>query len=176
MHQDAAVIYQNPHLFDKMSRAWAVWVLASQSFSSMLDGSWGFDKSRNTTTKKIINKGRALTEEYAIRMQNVQLECADATYIIRSRDTPEAFHYCDPPYFNSDCGHYGGFAEHHMRQLLETLAVIKGKFLLSSYPSELLKGYLEAYGWNSREIKQKVSVNAKSGKLKEKTEVLTWNY
>jgi len=54
-HKDASVIYNNPHLFDDLSRAWAVWVLASQSFASMLDGSFGYDKSRNTATKKIIN-------------------------------------------------------------------------------------------------------------------------
>ena len=41
LHKDARVIYENPHLFTSLDRAWAVWVLASQSFSSMLDGSWG---------------------------------------------------------------------------------------------------------------------------------------
>ena len=57
LHKDASVIYNNPHLFDDLQRAWAVWVLASQSFASIIDGSWGYDKGKNTTTKKIINKG-----------------------------------------------------------------------------------------------------------------------
>ncbi|QZT36681.1 DNA adenine methylase [Halosquirtibacter xylanolyticus] len=42
----------------------------------------------------------------SIRLQNVQIECTDALRIINSRDQEEAFFYCDPPYFNSDCGHY----------------------------------------------------------------------
>lgn len=176
MHQDAEVIYDNPHLFTKIDRAWAVWVLASQSFCSKLNGSWGYDKSKNTTTKKIINKGRMLTEEYAIRLQNVQLECSNAVYIIKSRDTKDSFHYCDPPYFNSTCGHYAGFSEQDMRELLDTLAVVQGKFLLSSYPSELLASYINQYGWQSRSIEQRVTVNAKSRIPKMKTEVLTWNY
>lgn len=174
-HKDAGVIYENPHLFNDMDRAWAVWVLASQSFSSMLDGSWGYDKIRNTTTKKIINKGLQFTEEYAIRLQNVQLECADAVYIIQSRDSADAFHYCDPPYFNSDCGHYGGYTEADMIRLLDTLANVKGRFLLSSYPSAVLERYTAANGWVTRKIEARVSVN-KGSRNKMKTEVLTANY
>lgn len=174
-HQDANVIYNNPHLFDDLQRAWAVWVLASQSFASKLDSSWGYDKTRNTTTKKIANKGRLLDDSYAIRLQNVQLECADALYIIQSRDHAEAFHYCDPPYFNSDCGHYGGYSENDFKALLNQLSNVEGKFLLSSYPSPLLAEFTKANGWHTQTIEQNVSVNKGSGR-KTKIEVLTANY
>jgi len=173
-HEDARVIYNNPHLFDNLDRAWAVWVLASQSFASIIDGSWGYDKSKNTTTKKIINKCVQFTEDYAIRLQNVQLECADALYIIRSRDHDKAFHYCDPPYFNSDCGHYGGYSAFDFENLLKTLADVKGKFLLSSYPSELLDKYMKQYGWYQKRVEQRVSVNKGLGKVK--IECMTANY
>lgn len=176
-HADAAVIYNNPHLFSELDRAWAVWVQASQSFASMLDGSWGYDKTnKGTTTKKVINKGVLFNEEYAIRLQNVQIECADALYIIKSRDSIQAFHYCDPPYFNSDCGHYGGYTEDDMRRLLDTLAIVEGKFLLSSYPSELLNKYVKKHGWHVQTHQSRVSVNKGSGRGKMKTETLTANY
>ena len=174
LHQDASVIYNNPHLFDDLERAWAVWVLASQSFASIIDGSWGYDKGKNTTTKKIINKGVQFTEEYAIRLQNVQLECADAIYIIKSRDHAKAFHYCDPPYYNSDCGHYGGYSITDFTRLLDTLAEVKGRFLLSSYPSELLDKYIKKYKWHQKTVTQQVSVNKGAGKLK--VECMTGNY
>lgn len=174
MHQDANVIYNNPHLFNSLDRAWAVWVLASQGFASKLDGSWGYDKARNTATKKIINKGLQFTEEYAIRLQNAQLECADALYIIKSRDFERAFHYCDPPYFNSDCGHYSGYSEFDFDQLLQTLSTIKGKFLLSSYLSDLLEGYVKKMGWYQKRVEQQVSVNKGAGK--KKIECMTANY
>lgn len=173
-HRDASVIYNSPHLFDDLQRAWAVWVLASQSFASIIDGSWGYDKGKNTTTKKIINKGVQFTEEYAIRLQNVQLECADALYIIKSRDHEKAFHYCDPPYFNSDCGHYGGYSIHDFDNLLKVLGEVKGKFLLSSYPSDILKKYVTQFGWHQKTVEQKVSVNKGSGKIK--IECMTANY
>ena len=35
LHKDAQVVYDNPHMFTRIKRAWAVWVLASQSFSSI---------------------------------------------------------------------------------------------------------------------------------------------
>src|SRR5690606_30721385 len=110
LHSDASVVYNNPHLFTRTKRAWAVWTLASQSFASMLDGSWGYDKAKGTTSQKIANKRDSFTEAYAIRMQNTQVECTDALRIITSRDTKHSFFYCDPPYFNSDCGHYDGYS------------------------------------------------------------------
>ena len=175
-HKDASVIYNYPHLFNSLDRAWAVWVLATQSFASMIDGTWGYDKTANCTTKKIFNKGANFDESYAIRLQNVQIECADALYIISSRDSAGAFFYCDPPYYNSDCGHYEGYRLEDFERLLKQLAGIKGKFLLSSYPSDLLEEYRKEHGWHQVSVKQLVSVNAKSGKLKEKTEVMTANY
>lgn len=176
LHRDANVVYSNPHLFDEVKRAWAVWVLSTQSFSSMLDGSWGYDKACNTTTKKIANKRNQFSEEYAQRLQNVQLDAADALYVIQSRDTPDTFFYCDPPYYNSDCGHYDGYSKQDFENLLDLLSKIKGKFLLSSYPSPLLQQYCKAHKWPFKTYEQGVSVNAKSGYLKRKWETLTANY
>lgn len=176
LHRDAQIVYDNPHLFDEVKRAWAVWVLSSQSFSSKLDGSFGYDKSNNQTTKKVINKRNQFSEEYAVRLQNVNLECADALYVIQSRDTNDTFFYCDPPYFNSDCGHYDGYTESDFCNLLTVLKAIKGRFLLSSYPSAILAQFTKDYGWKSQCYEQGVSVNAKGGYLKRKWEVLTWNY
>jgi DNA adenine methylase len=175
-HRKAWVINQNPDMFSEVKRAWAVWVLSSQSFSSILDGSWGYDKTRNQTTKKIQAHKDRFTEDLAARLQNVQLECTDALYIIGSRDTENAFFYCDPPYFNSDCGHYDGYTEQDFESLLSTLSSIKGKFLLSSYPSPLLLQHAKANNWSLFSVDQRVSVNAKSGYLKRKVEVLTANY
>lgn len=142
----------------------------------MLDGSFGYDKTDNTTTKKISNKRNEFTEEFAIRLQNVNLECADALYVIKSRDTDNTFFYCDPPYFNSDCGHYDGYSEQDFENLLELLSSIKGKFLLSCYPSDLLKKFIKQFGWEMDVYEQGVSIAAKGGYLKRKWECLVRNY
>ncbi len=161
-------------MFSDIKRAWAVWVLAAQGFCSILDGTWGYDIKKGTTTKKITNKRDSFSEDFAIRLQNVQIECTDALRIINSRDRVETFFYCDPPYFNSDCGHYDGYSEDDFTALLDRLSKIDGKFLLSSYPSGVLDKYSKLHNWNTKTIIQQVSVNKGAGK--KKTEVLTWNY
>lgn len=177
LHGDATVIYNNPHMFDRLKRAWAVWVLAAQSFSSMLDGTFGYDRVKGTTSKKITNKREDFTIDLAIRMQNVQLECTDALRVINSRDHKGAFHYCDPPYFNSDCGHYDGYTKDDFENLLKTLQRVEGKFLMSSYPSDILSQYTTANGWQTMQLEQTVSVANGTGKPgKKKIEVLTANY
>ena len=177
LHNDATVIYNNPHLFSRIQRAWAVWVLATQSFSAMLDGSWGYDRQKGTTSQKIANKRDSFSIDYAIRLQNVQIECTDALRIIRSRDYADAFIYCDPPYFNSDCGHYDGYSKEDFEQLLKLLSEAKGKFLMSSYPSDILKQYTQSNGWHTKKIEQAVSVaNGTGSPGKKKIEVLTANY
>jgi DNA adenine methylase len=171
---DASYIYNRPHLFDPIQRAWAVWTLAAQGFAGLLDGSWGYDKAKNTTSKKISNKRENFGAEYAIRLQNVQIECTDALRIIESRDGKDSFFYCDPPYVGSDCGHYDGYSQQDFDNLLKLLSGIKGKFLLSSYPNAALNEYKAKNGWFQQEIRQQVSVN--KGKGRAKTEVLTANY
>lgn len=177
LHSDATVIYNNPHMFNRLKRAWAVWVLAAQSFSSMLDGSFGYDVIRGTTSQKIKNKREAFTEDLAMRIQNVQIENTDALRVIKSRDTKDTFHYVDPPYFNSDCGHYDGYTRDDFDNLLDTLSKIEGKFLLSSYPSDILEDYSKKNGWHTIKLEQSVSVANGTGKpAKKKIEVLTANY
>lgn len=177
MHNDAVVVYNNPHMFDRLKRAWAVWVLASLSFSSKLDGSFGYDITKNQTTKKLNSKKLEFTIDLAERIQNVQIECTDALRVIRSRDYPGAFHYVDPPYFNSNCGHYDGYTIDDFENLLKLLSEVEGKFLLSSYPSEILTEYTKANGWSVIKLEQKVSVaNGTGNPGKKKIEVLTANY
>lgn len=177
-HKDAKTINGSPHLFTDVQRAWAVWVLSSQSFVSKLDGPWGYDRSKRTTTIKISNKREQFTEQLAIRLQDAQIECADALYIIKSRDSADSFFYCDPPYFNSDCGHYDGYTIEDFERLLQALSAIQGKFLLSSYPSDLLRSYWKQNGWHMWSLETGVSVNNKGGAgyQKRKVEVLTANY
>lgn len=175
LHRRAQVIYSNPDMFDPLKRAWAVWVLANMSFGAKLDGSFGYDRS-GTTSKKIAAKRDSFTEEMAIRLQRVQIECADALRIIRSRDTPETFVYADPPYVGTDQGHYDGYTEEDFESLLSCLAGLEGKFLLSSYPSKLLARYKQEHSWHSTEIDMALSMSAHSTKPRRKIELLTSNY
>ena len=72
-------------------------------------------------------------------------------------------------------GHYKGYSEQDFENLLQKLSELKGKFILSSYPSPLLEKYTKKYKWNTVKI-EGISVSVSLGRQKIKTEVLTSNY
>jgi len=73
-------------------------------------------------------------------------------------------------------GHYDGYSEQDFENLLSLLAKIKGKFLLSAYPSSILARYVKQFGWVELAIIQLIAVNAKYRKQELKTEMLGANY
>ncbi|MBI3501315.1 MAG: DNA adenine methylase [Bacteroidetes bacterium] len=174
LHRKAIFIYRNPALFSDVERAWAIFIMSHQSYCSILDSTWACGKTENTTERKFHRKKIALAKDLAKRLESVQIECRDAIEVIQTRDTRDSFFYLDPPYFNSDMGHYGGYREEDFEKLLQALSKIKGKFLLSSYPSELLKKYARKNRWFTKTINTNLSVQG--AKKKRKVEVLTGNY
>jgi len=174
LHKKAGFIYRNPDMFSDVERAWAVFITSHQSYSSILGSTWACGKTESTTEKKFHNKKISLAQNLAKRLESVQIECRDALEVIQTRDTKDSFFYLDPPYFNSDMGHYGGYKEEDFEKLLQLLSKIKGKFLLSSYPSDLLKKYAKKYKWFMKTIDTALCVQG--AKRKRKTEVLTGNY
>ena len=177
-YKQAMVIYNCPWLFDDQPvvRAWAFYVLTNQGFGCKI-GTWGYDKSGRAFT--IQNKIDAFVEDLSTRMKYTQIECNDAHKVMMSRDTETTFHYIDPPYIDTDQGHYGGYTEKHFRRDLEVISGLKGKFLLSTYPSDILSEYIKSNGWYTRSVDKVLSASngAKvKGKRRRKIEVLTANY
>lgn len=172
----AWAIYRMPHLFPKVVRAWAFYVATNMGFACTI-GSWGYDKY-GKRPKAFLNKKMRFDINISRRLLGVQIECDDACRVISCRDTVDAFHYVDPPYIESHQGHYGGYTEADYICLLDTLATIQGKFLLSSYPSEILSHFTAKHGWYTKTFDKPLSASkANLGEIKKrKTEVLTANY
>ena len=172
----AMTMYRMPNLFDKKQQAWAFYVGTNMGFACTI-GSWGYDKF-GTQKKKLLNKKINFNIEIQKRLENVQIENNDACKVIKSRDAVSAFHYVDPPYFNSNQSFYSGYTQDDFEDLLKTLSSIKGKFLLSSYPSEILATYTKKNGWHTKEFNKPLSaIKGIAGQQrKRKTEVLTANY
>ncbi|MBI3501913.1 MAG: DNA adenine methylase [Bacteroidetes bacterium] len=168
----ARVIYENPEMFSDVKRAWAFWVLANQGFAGLLT-SWSFGKD-DSKEDSVARKRDDFSKMYADRLKKVQIECNDAIRVIKLRDYNKAFFYCDPPYINTHQGHYKGYTEGDYIRLLNTLTKIKGKFLLSSYPNDILKKYAKKYKWNAHSITKKVAVTKLTDKVK--TEMMVFNY
>ena len=165
-------MYNYPHLFPELQRAWAFWMLAMQGYSGLISPRWGYDRINGSCVRRTMSRKAELIE-VGKRLENVQLESTDALRIIESRDSERAFFYVDPPYFNSDCGHYDGYTEEDFEQLLILLSGIKGKFIVSSFPSEILTRFTDDHGWHT--IKKEMQINA-GNSTRKKVEVLTANF
>ena len=174
-HRQARVIYENPDMFDRVKRAWAVWMLANGSYGCKLDGGFGYDRT-GTTSKKLDNKRASFSVDYALRLQRVQIECCDALRIIKSRDAADAFFYLDPPYVGADQGHYDGYTQEDFDALLSLLEGIQGTFLLSSYRNRSLEAFTRRNGWHTLELKLPQTMSHRFTCRHGKVEVLTANY
>lgn len=172
LYKKAMVVYVNPDLFTDVKRAWALWVLTNQGFAGMI-GSWGFGKD-DSKEAALANKRDAFTKEYEDRLAKVQVENNNAIKVIQRCDDKETFIYADPPYIGSDQGHYKGYSENDYRELLDALAKVKGKFLLSSYPSKILSTYIKKYKWKVQKVTKSVAVTKHTDKVK--TEMIVMNY
>lgn len=172
LYKNAMVVYEHPDLFPDVKRAWALWTLTNQGFAGMI-GSWGFGKT-NSKEKSLANKREDFTNAYAQRLKMVQIENNDAVKVIERCDAKDAFIYADPPYIGSDMGHYKGYSEADYKQLLDKLSKVKGKFLLSSYPSTILSQYIKKFKWRTRKVEKSVAVTKHTDK--KKTEMLVFNY
>lgn len=172
----ALTMYKMPHLFSKVQQAWAFYVGTNMGFSCQI-GSWGYDKY-SKRVKAFQNKKLAFDTAISKRIENTQIENTDALKVIQNRDMEDAFHYVDPPYIDSNQGHYGGYHIEDYKKLLETLSDVKGKFLLSSYPSEILSKYTTKNGWHTLVFEKPLSAQKSvAGKPRpRKIEVLTANY
>ena len=174
LYNDARVVYNNPHLFSDVKRAWALWVATSQSFASKIGSGWAYARKKNSCEKKVTNAKKRFQEAYKERLNYVQIECNNALNVIKSRDSEDSFFYIDPPYVGSNQGHYSGYTQEDFNNLITLLSSIKGKFLLSSYPNKYLDEAINKYGWNTKKFDKCLS--ASKNRNARKTEVLTKNY
>ena len=73
------------------------------------------------------------------RLKDTVIENKDFEALIRQYDRPNAFFYCDPPYYETE-GHYEVVfrKEDHVR-LRDTLAGIEGKFMVSYNDCEYIR-------------------------------------
>jgi DNA adenine methylase len=171
--RDAYVMYQNPHLFTDVDKAWAFYVLCNQGYAGKISQSWGYGVLDSKREESLLRKRDLFTDDIQKRLDTTQLECFDAVRVIELRDREETFFYCDPPYCGSNMGHYEGYTQEDFDALLLALSKVKGKFLLSSYPNKSLDLFVKECGWH--QIVLDMPCHA-SSKRKRKLEVLTANY
>lgn len=129
------------------------------------------EKSGTTPARDWTNYVRAM-DFFVDRIRGVIIENKDATKVLKQHDELDSLHYVDPPYLHetrrsSKRYRYEMNDEEHIR-LAELLRSLKGKVIVSGYPSER---YNELYkGWYM------TSRNALADGARKRIEVLWMNF
>ncbi len=168
---------------DHIERAVRFFILARQSRQGLMKDFATL--SRNRTRSRIseqvsawLNAIEGLPDVHQ-RLRKVVILNDDACAVIRKQDGENTLFYCDPPYLHETRSTTGEYAfemsENQHGELLDVLAKIQGRFMLSGYPSELYSKWEKQHGWNRHEYL--IDNKAASGKTKEiKTECLWCNF
>ena len=152
-----------------LEMAWAFFVNINQSFAKRLNGGWSTG-NRVNTSNVWHNRISRLPEALA-RFSGVSIGNEDALEFIDRWDSPKSLHYCDPPYPNTDQGHYKGYTIQDYKNLVEKLDNIEGSFILSNYPQDITY----PSHWSKVEIPAVTSAAKEKTGDKSRTEVIWYH-
>jgi len=166
-----------------VDRAVCFFILARQSRQGLMKDFATL--SRNRTRGRIneqVNAWLSVVDglpEIHERLRSVVILNQSACDVIRKQDGENTLFYCDPPYVHETRSTTGEYAhemtEDQHRELLDVLAGIEGKFMLSGYPSAMYSQWESRHGWKRHDYL--IDNKAAAGKVKEtKTECLWCNF
>ena len=176
----AGKIWDNPSSArSSVDIAWAVWLTCNMGYGGSPEGGWKWDNGTSGSHSGVVmdNYRNRFTYKVHERMKHVQISCRDALKVIKQRDSEETFFFLDPPYPGCVQKHYSGFTFDDFRELLDLLSIVKGKFILCNFHSDMLDGYVEHMGWSvkSKDMPLRVA-NRITGGGKRKQEIMVYNY
>jgi DNA adenine methylase len=117
---------------DRIEMAWAAIVNLEMSFANKMNGGWGTNVCSENRAATWAAKRTSLT--FAMkRLDRVYLGNEDALRFIERWDSPQSLHYTDPPYPNTEQGHYSGYTLDDWQALCNLLDDINGSYILSNY-------------------------------------------
>lgn len=171
-------------IFADVERATHFFVFCRQSMSGRMKGFAPLTRNRtrsgmNEQVSAWFGAIEGLPEVHE-RMRRVVILNNDALKVIKQQDGPRTLFYLDPPYLHetretkTEYGNHEMTADDHA-SLLDVLCGIKGRFLLSGYPSVMYDDVAAAQGWQRYEMKIDNKASSKRKKDQE-TECVWTNY
>jgi len=171
------------HKLDPVSKAVVTFYVLNDSFSGR-GNSWGIEHTRSMSAE--LRRKALKLAELAKRWLDVDIENKDFREILKTHDTPNTVFYLDPPFLpvkGKDRTEYYrlSFTDSDMKDLLEMLSRIRGKFVLKLPEDHLeipyIKEWINKHGYYVTPIRHKLVMQKKSGeKRSEFTTVLVHNF
>lgn len=154
---------------DPVLRAYFFYINISMSYAKKLSGAWGTSVFSENHPLSYINQTKRL-KECADRIRGCYISNEDALKFIDRWDSPQTFFYCDPPYPDTNQGHYRGYTQSNFDSLLQKLDKCKGSFILSCYNNDAVPK-----GWKKVEFETVTSAsNTKKGGHRNKRTECIW--
>ena len=153
----------------EIQRAVRFLYLISQSFASK-GGTYGYGTNKGPAPQ-IFYQG--VLSDIKERLRNTYVENKSFEDIIKRYDRPHSFFFCDPPYFET-AGYENEFGQNEHLLLRDTLADIKGKFMVTiNHHPQVREWYKD---FNIEEVKVAYSVSKEQKARKEYGELIIANY
>lgn len=133
---------------DPIERARRWFVDIQQSFSNKSRGGWRtgvFGRNLAATWQNQTARLYACAD----RLMSVHIEHDDALAVIERWDSPQTFFYCDPPYPDTDQGHYNGYDRDDFSALIDVLDSCQGSFILSNYDQLIIPDHWERFEFDA---------------------------
>ena len=153
----------------EIQRAVRFLYLISQSFAGK-GGTYGYGTNKGPAPQ-IFYKG--VLNDIKERLRNTYVENKSFEDIIKRYDRPHSFFFCDPPYFET-AGYGNEFGQKEHLLLRDTLADIKGKFMVTINDHPKVREWYK--GFNVEEVKVAYSVCKEQKARKEYDELIITNY
>ena len=139
-YEEAKAVYKGAKA-SAVKRAWAMFIGCNWSFADKAYNGWAFSFDLGNLHPRYNITDINRLPHQADRLTSVYLECGDALAVIDRWDAEDALFYLDPPYVDTDQGHYKGYTADDFQALLDKLATIKGSFILSHYNTDAVPSH-----------------------------------
>lgn len=167
---------------DPLEQARRTFVKFRQGYGAkqtLVPGNW----LTNITANKNVPAFLAAIErlpEIALRLRSVYLECLPASEVITKYDTPNTLFYLDPPYLPDARKSKRDYdlemtADEHV-ELARLLHSIKGRAVISGYPSELYETLYGDWDFATFDVPLCRQTRREGAQIQRRTEVIWANF
>ena len=135
-HREAKIIYNNPTEYSDLKVAWATYIQCNMSFATKISAGWATGTIGRNLANTWVNRAARLPECFD-RLKEVHIGCEDALSFIKRWDNSHTLIYADPPYPDTNQGHYGGYTLDDYQALCDRLDTCESSYILSNYYQDI---------------------------------------
>jgi DNA adenine methylase len=134
LQSELSLIINSRRLYHDFKTRHSVWGLTdiqrAARFFALTGVYFGSERHGNESIKKDIKVMNGYMEKISKRLAGVIIENKDFESLIKEYDRPDAFIYCEPPYYGNEKSYRSEFSYDDHIRLCKILKCVRGKFIL----------------------------------------------